>query len=70
MSILDLYASKKTAYGIDNPTTYKDKIFEMERTGINDLVAKEVTDPNFKDPSSGDTYIASLFKDGAPSLNL
>lgn len=68
MSILDLYNKDKSIYGIDNPPTYKDKIFEMETTGVNDLVAKELTDPTFKIPSSKDTYIASLFKEDAPSL--
>lgn len=71
MSILDLFAKNQKTVGVKkNQTTYKDKIFEMERTGVNDLVAMDLMDPTFRPPIPQDSYIAEMFKDGVQASNL
>jgi hypothetical protein len=71
MSILDLFAKNQKTVGVKkNQTTYKDKIFEMERTGVNDLVALDLIEPSFSPPKPQDSYIAEMFKDGVQTRNL
>lgn len=65
MSLISLYQKKKTALGPPAvKTTYEQFVFNMERTGTNNLVALNEADPLFTPPKVSDTYVARLFKEG------
>ena len=65
MSLLSLYEDKKTALGPPVvKETYEEFVFDMERAGVNDLVALNEADPLFTPPKVTDTYLAKLFEEG------
>jgi hypothetical protein len=65
MSLTDLYNEKKTALAPPaNQTTYEEFVFEMERTGTNDLVDRDMVDPTFRPPTAANTYLETVFQDG------
>jgi len=63
MAILDLYNDQKAFLAPSNIDTYEEFVFTMERTGVNDLVAKNKVDPTFRPPQVAGTYTENLFKD-------
>lgn len=66
MSISTLYMQKKTALAPPaNQETYENVIFEREKSGTNQLVDKEVTDPAFRAPSTSGTYLEKMFQEGS-----
>ena len=64
MSLIGLYSKHKTALATTKRETYQEFVFAMERSGVNDLVAKNMVDPTFRPPTAYDTYIQALFKEG------
>jgi hypothetical protein len=65
MSLTDLYNEKKTALAPPaNQTTYEEFVFEMERTGTNDLVDRDMVDPTFRPPTAANSYLETVFQDG------
>lgn len=62
MAILDVYDKQKTIFAPANTQTYEQYVFEMEKSGINDLVAKDLVDPTFRPPLTTDTYTEAMFK--------
>ncbi len=71
MSLITLYGEKKSALAPPaNQETYEEFVFDMERNGTNDLVARDMVDPTFRPPLPEDTYIAQLFREGAVSSRL
>jgi len=66
MSLTELYNEKKTALAppVDQ-TTYEEFVFEMEKNGTNDLVERDMVDPTFRPPLTQDSYLATVFQEGA-----
>ena len=65
MSLITLYETKKSAFGPPVvKSTYEQFVFNMERTGTNNLVALNDADPLFTPPKVTDTYIGKLFEEG------
>lgn len=65
MSLISLYEKKKTAFGPPVvKTTYEQFVFNMERSGLNNLVTLNEEDPLFTPPKVTDTYIGKLFREG------
>lgn len=70
MSISTLYIEKKTALAPPaNQTTYEATVFEQERAGTNNLVARDVIDPTFRPPDATNTYLERVFQE-ARNTNL
>jgi hypothetical protein len=68
MSIAELYVEKRTPFAPPvNQTTYEQFVFEMERTGTNNLVARDMVDPTFRPPQASDSYLAQKFQEGLNS---
>lgn len=64
MSLITLYEEKRSALAPPPvPDTYEEKVFDMERAGVNDLVARNQIDPTFRPPLPEDSYIAQVFND-------
>lgn len=65
MSLIALYQEKKTALGPPVvQDTYEEFVFNMERAGVNNLVALNEADPLFTPPKVTDTYLGKLFEEG------
>jgi hypothetical protein len=65
MSIAELYVEKRTAFAPPvTQTTYEQFVFNMERTGTNDLVTRDKVDPTFRPPLASDSYQAQKFQEG------
>ena len=62
MAILDVYNKQNTVYAPADTQTYEDFVFDMQRSGINDLVAKDKVDPTFRPPQGTGTYTEAIFK--------
>jgi len=62
MAILDVYSNQSTVYAPADTQTYGDFVFDMQRSGINDLVAKDKVDPTFRPPQGMATYSETVFK--------
>ena len=70
MAILDLYNDQKAFLAPSNISTYEEFVFTMERTGVNDLVARDKVDPAFRPPQGTGTYTETLFKEGIAANQL
>jgi len=58
MDLAALYAQKKSAYAPPvNEPTYEQFVFQMESTGVNDLVAMNMVDPTFRPPTVHASYV-------------
>ena len=62
MAILDVYSKQKTVYGPADTQTYEEFVFDMELSGVNDLVLKDKVDPTFRPPQGTLTYTEVIFK--------
>jgi len=62
MNLLELY-NKQHALGANVQMTYEEFTFQMQRSGLNDLVEMNMVDPTFRPPLPEDSYIATLFED-------
>ena len=67
MAILDLYNNQKAFLAPSDIDTYEEYIFTMERSGVNDLVARNKVDPTFRPPQVTGTYTENVFKDSVSS---
>lgn len=74
MSLLRLYAKNQSVLSPGNDITYtrtyEQFVFDMEKAGTNDLVAKNEADPLFRPPLVQPTYLQTLFKQGVISNRL
>ena len=65
MSLTTLYDEKKTAFAPPKAQeTYEQFVFEMEKNGTNDLVARDMVDPTFRPPTAQNTYLETVFQNG------
>ena len=68
MSIIDQYLQKKSPLAPPaTQTTYEQFVFDMERTGTNDLVERDMVDPTFRPPQASNSYQAQNFQKGLNS---
>lgn len=61
MALIDVYNKQRTNFAPADTQTYEQFVFDMERTGVNDLVAKDKVDPTFRPPQGQATYTEAIF---------
>jgi hypothetical protein len=65
MSLIDIFNKNQSSFTPINLMTYEQFVFNMEKNGVNDLVARDKVDPTFRPPLVSNSYLASLFKQKA-----